>query len=121
MMKSTKPYLLEAMYRWMVDSNCAPLIQVRTDILGVIVPEGYARDNIIVLDISDDSARNLLMDEHVVTFEAVFDDVLHQVRVPMPAILAINAEENGMGMEFHDEDETTTDSDSSGTPELRVL
>ena len=62
-MKSTKPYLLEAMYRWMVDSQCSPLLHARTDILGVNIPEGYARDNLIILDVSlcDITSKNIFV------------------------------------------------------------
>ena len=111
------------MYRWITDSGCHPFLQAKTDILGVIVPEGFDHDGIITLDISEDSVRNLRMDEHVVTFEAVFNDQIHKIRFPMPAIIGIHAEENGMGMEFHDEDDAGSGSVSNeaGEPNLRVL
>ena len=130
-MKSTKPYLLEAMYRWMTDSGCSPLIFARTDILGVIVPEGYAKDNHIVLDIEQDSVRNFKIEQHIVTFEAMFGDDVFKVRLPMPAILGIHTEENGMGLEFHEEDGDQgagtmkvgagSGSEGSGLPNLHVL
>ena len=133
-MKSTKPYLLEAMYRWMTDSDCSPLIFARTDILGVIVPEGYAKDNHIVLDIEQDSVRNFKIEQHMVTFEAMFGDDVFKVRLPMPAILGIHTEENGMGLEFHEEEggqgsggvglgaiDLGSSLEGSDSPNLRVL
>ena len=132
-MRSTKPYLLEAMYRWMTDSGCSPLLHARTDILGVIIPEGYANDNLIVLDIEKDSVRNLSIEQHIMTFEAMFNDEIFRVRLPMPAILGIFAEENGIGLEFHEDDDQGTGSigpapssvgvsqGDSGVPNLRVL
>ncbi len=122
-MKSTKPYLFEAMYRWMIDSGCSPLIFARTDILGVIVPQGYAKDNRITLDVEKDSVRNFRIEKHIVTFEAVFGDEIFRVRLPMPAILAIHTQENGMGLEFHDEDEDEGGGSTSQkeVPNLRVL
>ena len=130
MMRSTKPYLLEAMYRWMTDSGCSPLIAARTDILGVIVPEGYAKDNIIVLEVEKDSVRNFRIEQHIVTFEAMFSDEIFKVRLPMLAILGIHTEENGMGIDFHDEDgddsagtvdATESVSNETDVPHLRVL
>lgn len=123
MMRSTKPYLLEAMYRWMTDSQCSPLLFVRTDILGVLVPEGYAKDNRIVLDIEKDSVRHFRIDQHLVTFEAMFGDEIFKVRLPMPAILAIHTEENGMGLEFHEEEGEGSMGGvtSADGPNLRVL
>ena len=134
MMKSTKPYLLEAMHRWIVDSGATPYILARTDILGVVVPEGYAKDNKIVLNVSDQAVHDLSMTEHLVTFEAAFGGVEMQIRLPMPAILAIHASENGLGIEFEEEQfaPPASDDDSQDTggegglkagdkPELRVL
>ena len=129
-MKSTKPYLLEAMYRWMTDSGCSPLIFARTDILGVIVPEGFAKDNHIVLDVEKDSVRHFKIEQHIVTFEAMFGDEIFKVRLPMPAILGIHTEENGMGLEFHEEDDQGSGTmsgvkgaavEGSQSPNLHVL
>lgn|GEM_PF-6489042 len=125
MMKSTKPYLFEAMYRWMVDSNCTPLVKARTDILGVEVPLGYAVDNEIVLDIAIDSVENFNITEHLITFNAVFEDKVCSIRLPMIAVLSIQTAEEGVGMEFEDEDDnggSTEDQErSDGKPDLRVL
>jgi len=124
-MKSTKPYLFEAMYRWMVDSNCTPLVKARTDILGVEVPLGYAVDNEIVLDIAIDSVENFNITEHLITFNAVFEDKVCSIRLPMIAVLSIQTAEEGVGMEFEDEDDnggSTEDQErSDGKPDLRVL
>ncbi|MCP8352430.1 stringent starvation protein B [Candidatus Synchoanobacter obligatus] len=121
-MKSTKPYLFRAMYQWIVDSQCTPLVLARTDILGAVVPEGYAKDGQIMLDIAQDSVKDFLVDDHVLSFKAVFGDDVCQVRFPMVAILAIYAAENGKGLEFGpEEDENSGDQDQSGSPELRVL
>lgn len=119
-MKSTKYYLLEAMYRWMVDSECTPLIRARTDILGVVVPQGYAENDMIVLDISDGTIEKLEMSEHLVTFNASFGGKVQGIRLPMTSILGIHTAENGMGIEFHEEDDGGR-SEFAGKPDLRVL
>lgn len=125
-MKSTKPYLFEAMYRWMVDSNCTPLVRARTDILGVVVPEGYAKDGEIILDISADSIEKLSITEHIITFNASFGGKICSIRLPMTCVLAIHAAENQMGIEFHDEEigedegEPQT-GEADGKPDLRIL
>jgi len=113
------------MYRWMVDSNCTPLVKARTDILGVEVPLGYAVDNEIVLDIAIDSVENFNITEHLITFNAVFEDKVCSIRLPMIAVLSIQTAEEGVGMEFEDEDDnggSTEDQErSDGKPDLRVL
>ena len=127
-MKSTKPYLLEAMRRWMIDSKCTPQIYARTDILGVQVPPGYAIDNHIMLDISSDAIDDLVISEHVVTFTASFKGVVHTIRLPMLAVIAIHAAENNVGLEFNEEDHSGSEdtdkgesSQAKGKPDLRVL
>ena len=140
MMKSTKPYLLEAMYRWIIDSDCRPLIMSRTDILGVVIPQGYATDNEVVLDVSAEAVRDLKITENLVSFEASFEGHSVSIRLPMPAVLAIHAAENGLGIEFdadeykpedlteslaketdEGEGEETESGSSDKKPNLRVL
>lgn len=124
MMKSTKPYLLRAMYQWMIDSDCTPLLLVRTDLLGVVIPEGYTQDDRIILDIATDSVQNFSMREHIISFEAMFGEKVCKVRVPMVAVLAIRASENGHGMDFEEEEVTGSEGNADsekGVPNLRVL
>ena len=117
-MKSTKPYLLEAMYRWIIDSNCRPLITSRTDILGVVIPEGYAEDNEVVLDVSPEAIRDFKISETLVTFQASFEGDGSMIRLPMPAILGIHAAENGLGIEF-DADEYQPEALPESSEELK--
>lgn len=100
MMKSTKPYLLEALYRCISDSKLTPLLYVKCDILGVQVPPGYDNDGYIVLDVSHDAVTNLKMQERFVSFEAIFDNAPFNIYLPMPSILAIRCAENDIGIEF---------------------
>lgn len=120
-MKSTKPYLFEAMYQWMIDSDCTPLVSARTDVLGVNVPEGFSKNNQIVLDIGIDSIEDLTITEHLITFSASFSGIVHKIRLPMIAVLAIHTAENGMGIEFQEEEGEIDPTEISGQPDLRVL
>jgi stringent starvation protein B len=71
---------------------------------GVMVPEQYVKDGKIVLNIAPEAINNLSMTKDWVTFDARFSGVLQRIRVPVLAINAIYAAENGRGM-FFDEDE----------------
>jgi len=102
-MKSSRPYLIRALYEWIVDNECTPHLLVDTEQQGVEVPAGYARDGQIVLNVSPMATRGLSMDNEWITFESRFGGVPHQLRVPTPAVMAIYARENGQGMVFETE------------------
>lgn len=122
-MKSTRPYLLRALYDWILDSNCTPYIVVATDVAGVMVPDGYASDGRITLNVSPSSIRNWLVDDDVVSFDGRFGGIAHRVVAPPGAVLAIYARETGQGMAF--EQEATARSEPNqqppGGPNLRVV
>ena len=41
-MKSSRPYLLRALYEWIVDNGCTPHVLVASEYPGTRVPAGYA-------------------------------------------------------------------------------
>ena len=43
-MKPRRPYLLRALYEWIVDCDEVPNILVDTEVEGVVVPTEYVRD-----------------------------------------------------------------------------
>lgn len=99
-MNSSRPYLLRALYEWIVDNNCTPHILVAAEYPNARVPAGYAKDGQIVLNISPSAVRYLEMGNEVLTFEGRFGGVAQSLYVPVAAVLAIYARENGEGMAF---------------------
>lgn len=99
-MNSNRPYLLRGLYEWIVDNECTPHILVHSDAPNVVVPSGYASDGRIVLNISPSAVRFLELGNEAVTFEGRFGGVAQQLHIPMGAILAIYARENGQGLVF---------------------
>lgn len=134
-MNSSRPYLLRALYEWIVDNNCTPHVLVNAEYPGVRVPSGYANDGQIVLNISPSAVRSLHMDNHSVDFEGRFGGVPQVLHLPYQAILAIYARENGQGMVFElEEPEALADLENddddlpptppqkpSGRPSLKVV
>jgi stringent starvation protein B len=102
-LSSTKPYLLRAFYEWIVDNKCAPYIIVNTKVDGVEVPENYIHDYRIVLNIAMRAVNKLKISNDSISFEARFSGILKQIFIPLEAILAIYANENGHGMVFSEE------------------
>lgn len=102
-MKSNRPYLIRALYEWILDNNCTPYILVDANLPNVNVPSGFAEDGQIVLNLSPSAVKHLLMDNEAISFEARFAGVIQRPYVPIAAVKAIYAKENGHGMFFEDD------------------
>lgn len=103
-MSSSRPYLLRAIYEWIVDNQCTPHILVDTRAPGVEVPQQYVnKDGQIVLNIAPSAVAHLHMGQDDVVFNARFGGIPTDVRVPIHAILGVYARENGQGMLFEPE------------------
>ena len=123
-MNSSRPYLVRALYEWIVDNDCTPHMLVNAEYRDVQVPDGFASDGQIVLNVSPSAVRNLHMDNEAVSFDGRFSGVTHTLYVPIEAILGIYARENGQGMVFELEpalmdeevEEEGVDPDGDGPP-----
>ncbi len=104
MMTSTRPYLIRAFYDWIVDNNCTPHIVVNAEILGADVPREYIDGGQIVLNISMTAVQALLLSNDAISFQARFGGVARNVNIPVNAVMAIYARENGRGMVFTEDD-----------------
>ena len=101
--KPKRPYLLRALYDWIVDSDWTPYLVVATDSAAVHVPEEYVTDGRIVLNVSPLAVRDLNLGTEQVTFSGRFGGRPFPVSVPLPSVLAIYAKETGEGMVFEAE------------------
>lgn len=104
-MRSQKPYLVRALYDWILDSGYTPYLQVLVDYPGVQVPSGFDEEGVMVLNVSPTATQNLQLGNDQVQFWARFRGTPMGVQVPMEAVLAIFAKENGQGMGFPPPDE----------------
>ncbi len=102
-MTARRPYLLRAFYDWLLDNDLTPHLVVDINLPGVMVPLEYARDGQIVLNIAPRAVGNLELTNEEVHFNARFGGVPRQVIVPMVAVMAIYARENGAGTMFEPE------------------
>lgn len=102
-MKPRRPYLLRAMYEWIVDSGCTPYLVVDASVAGVEVPRQHVQDGKIVLNVSAAATAGLVLGNDELRFNARFGGASIAVRVPVEAILAVYARETGQGMIFPEE------------------
>jgi stringent starvation protein B len=102
---------VRAINEWLVDNNLTPHVLVDATRPGVQVPTAYVQDGRIVLNVAPGAVRDLFIRNEALSFSARFGGMPMQVSVPMAAVLAIYARENGQGM-FFDEDEDFPPNDS---------
>ncbi len=127
-MNSSRPYFLRAIREWITDNELTPHLMVDAMQPGVNVPQQHVKDGKIVLNIASEAIQNLSMTNDWVNFDARFSGVVHRIRLPVMAINAIYAVENGRGMVFDQEEsggdappDNTPPTQSKGRPSLRVI
>ena len=123
-MTSSRPYIIRAIYEWIIDNDCTPHLLVDVYYDGVTVPQAYVTDGQIVLNISPSAVVGLELGNDLVTFNGRFGGVATDIAVPTLAILGIYSRENGQGMVF-DEMETPEEPPEPpagrGRPSLKVV
>jgi stringent starvation protein B len=112
-MTSSRPYLVRALYEWILDNSCTPHVVVNALADGVEVPQEHVDDGRIVLNISPTAVQDLHIGDHFIGFNGRFAGVPRQITVPMKALMGIYARENGQGMMFEEQPETSPDPDPS--------
>ena len=99
-MTSSRPYIIRALYEWIIENNCTPYILVNAFDDGVEVPQEHVRDGQIVLNISPVAVTDLQLGNDRLDFEGRFAGIPKRVFVPIAAVCGIYAKENGQGMIF---------------------
>lgn len=99
-MNSSRPYLVRALYEWILDNGCTPHILVNASAEGVEVPAQHVQDGQIVLNIDPQAVVGLLMDNEAISFNARFSGVPTDIYIPIYAVMGIVTRENGQGMMF---------------------
>lgn len=141
-MSSNRPYLLRAIYDWISDNELTPYILVDANFPGVRVPPQVVKNGQVVLNLAMRAVANLDLGNDWIGFQARFSGVSQSIQVPVHAVLALYAQENGQGMMFPAEedggdppspsapddstptigpDEPATSKPGRGAPHLRVV
>lgn len=119
-MTSNRPYMVRALYEWILDNQMTPYLVVAATDPAVVVPEQYVQDGQIVLNIGPGAVRNLMLGNDSINFGARFGGVAMEVEIPVFAVLGIYARENGRIMLFPDEGPVTSEAET-GADEPRSL
>jgi stringent starvation protein B len=103
-MTPNKPYLIRAIYDWIVDNDLTPYLLVNAEYPGIQVPLSHVKSGKIILNISPLACRGLHLENDRIVFSARFGGETIQIFLLPSAVLAIYAKENGRGMEFGEEE-----------------
>jgi len=116
-----RPYLLRAMHEWMTDNALTPHIVVDAGLSNLSISKEQVREGRIVLNVSYEATRGLVIGNDAVTFEARFDGVPTGLNIPVDAVMGIYARENGHGMVFSEESEPPPDDSGPSDDKRPVL
>lgn len=109
-MTQNRPYLLRAFYEWIVDNDCTPYLVIDADYPDTKVPPQFVQNGQIVLNMAPSAVSQMQMGNDVLSCSARFGGHPFALYIPVKAVLAIYAKENGAGTVFTlDEDETDMD------------
>jgi len=105
-MTPSRPYIMRALYEWIVDNDCTPYVLVDAAVTDVMVPQQFVKDGQIVLNISPGAVMDLNIGNEAMAFNGRFGGVATDIYVPISAVVGIYARENGQGMVFEPEEST---------------
>ena len=109
-LSSSRPYLIRALYDWIVDGGEDPYVVVDCFYPGVEVPESHIKDGQIVLNLAPRALNDWEMSDCGLMFQTRFGGIPTALVLPYGAITAIYGKESGLGMAFGQE--------PGGVPEL---
>lgn len=114
-MTSSRPYIVRALYEWILDNDCTPYVLVNAAGDNVQVPQQYVKNGQIVLNVSPVAVVNLSLTNEAMQFNGRFGGKPMDVYVPMDAVMGIYSRENGQGMIFDfEEPQPPTSPDAGG-------
>lgn len=124
-MSSSVPYLLRAINEWIIDNGCTPYLIIDAAVNDTSVPMEFVKDGQIVLNISTNAIRDLVIGDEHVAFSGRFGGVPREIFAPMEAVMGIVAKENGEGMWFPREEQSPEPppklEKKKGPPSLKVV
>ncbi len=96
----TTPYLIRAIYDWCSDQGFTPHILVDASVEGVEVPRHLVENGALVLNVQSSAVRDLELGNEWIMFSARFSGQPRNITIPVSAVRAVFARENGQGCAF---------------------
>jgi len=97
---SKKPYILRAMYDWVLDQGDTPYVTVDYVKESAKVPKECINNGIIILNVSPYSTKDLKITNDWVSFKAKFKGIEREVIFRSVDVKTIYGKETGIGFMF---------------------
>jgi len=126
-MTSSRPYLIRALYQWIVDNGMTPYILVDAESPDLVIPREFVQDGKIVLNVAPMAVQGLILADDIISFNARFSGESMDLSIMVDCVLAVYAKENGQGMMFgeengdHPTDPTSPTDDKNSKPKKPAL
>jgi stringent starvation protein B len=131
-MTPIKPFLIDAVRNWALDNGLTPQLVIDASLPGVSVPRDFVDNDRMVLNVHPRAVHGYGVSGDRLVFSARFAGHSRAVEIPLTAVIAVYARENGRGVSFAGDtgkpstltEETPSDPDSppSGNgPHLRIV
>ena len=120
-MTSLKPYLIRSINEWIIDNGFTPHILVDAEADNATLPLAFSQDGKIVLNITPEAVQGLALGNEYIEFNARFSGKPMHIIVPVVAVLAIYAKENGKGMIFDQNEDGENPPPPEDKPKLRIV
>jgi stringent starvation protein B len=114
-MTAIKPYLIRAIRDWAVENGFTPHVVVDASASAVDVPTECVKNGRILLNIHPRAVHDFDLQEEWLVFSARFGGQARPLAIPIAAIRAIYASENGQGVAFP-EDSGAGEDDQANSP-----
>jgi stringent starvation protein B len=85
-------------YEWINDNNLTPYVLADATYPDVLVPKSSVKDGKVVLNIAMRAVASLQLGNEALSFSARFSGASQSIYIPVPAVIAIYAQETGQGM-----------------------
>ncbi|MFT5259679.1 MAG: stringent starvation protein B [Saprospiraceae bacterium] len=105
-MTATTPYLIRGIHEWCTDEGLTPYMLVDATVKGVTVPMNLVTDGTIVMNLDHSAVNHLELGNEWILFSARFGGKSRDINIPVAAVRAIYAKENGQGCMFPEVTET---------------
>ena len=103
-MTSNRPYLIRAIYDWIIDNGMTPHLLIDALHPSAIVPQSFVEQGRIVINVAPQAVHGLQFGNDAIRFSARFGGNPFSVELSPQAVLGLYARENGHGMLFPDEE-----------------
>ena len=122
-MTPNQPYMIRALYDWIIDNDMTPYVLVNAENEFTQVPRQYVDNGKIVLNLIPNAISNLELGNDHISFNARFSGKDTNVVFPVSSVLAIYAKENGQGMVFDEKGDETPppEPEKPARPSLKIV